>query len=87
VVGIKAKSNGILKKLVPEVKTTELVQQMITSNKSQLEGAKQIASEIHQLNKLAQQNAALSEETAVNSEELTEQAKLLQKAITLFKTK
>ena len=87
-VDVATKSEEVLKKLVPEIlKTTELVQQMTASNKSQSDGAKQIATEIHQLNKLAQQNAALSEETAVNSEELTEQAKLLRKAITLFKTK
>ena len=87
-VDIATKSEEVLKKLVPEIlKTSELVRQMSESNKNQSDNAQLISDEIHQLNKLAQQNATLSKEAATNSEELTKQAKGLQKSIALFKTK
>lgn len=86
-INVASKSAEALGKLVPEIlKTTKLLKQMAQSNKSQLSGAQQIGDEIHQLNKLAQQNAALSEETSADSEELEQQARLLQKTIALFKT-
>ncbi len=79
-------SEHLLHKLVPEIqKTAVLVKEISQSSKSQMFGAEQISKEIKQLNLLAQQNAALSEETAVNSEELSNQAQQLMQAISLFK--
>ena len=83
---ISEKSKEMLQKLVPEIqKTAILVREITAGSKNQLRGAEKITQEIHQLNRLAQQNAALSEETAVNSEELANQAEELLKAVRLFK--
>lgn len=86
-INVASRSTEALAKLMPEIlKTTELVKQMTQSNKNQLSGAQQISNEIGHLNQLAQQNAAMSEETSADSMELEQQAKLLQKTIALFKT-
>ena len=83
---ISEHSQKMLENLVPEIKKTALlVKEISGANKNQMRGAEQISTQIHQLNHLAQQNAALSEETAVNSEELSKQAEVLLKAVSLFK--
>ena len=81
-------SEIILNKLVPEIeKTAYLVKEIRDANKNQSISALQIGKEIEQLNELAQQNAALSKETSVDSELLSKQANELLNITSLFKTK
>jgi len=65
--------------------TAELVQEISVSSIEQNNGANLINIEVQQLNGIAQQNAAASEELTSNAEKMTNQAKQLQEIISFFK--
>ncbi|MES2760874.1 MAG: methyl-accepting chemotaxis protein [Bacteroidota bacterium] len=87
-VDIAQKSGELLKNVVPGIqKTSELVQEIASSNMEQNSGALQINNAIQQLNAIVQENAATAEEMAAGSEELNAQAEHLNEIIKFFKTK
>lgn len=72
--------------LLPEIqKTTELVQDITTSNMQQSLGVSQVSDSVQQMNQVAQQNAAASEELAASAEELSAQAGHLNDLVAFFK--
>ena len=78
-------SSDLLSAIVPEIrKTAELVGQISAASAEQNNGAEQINGAIRNLNNIVQQNAAVAEEIASNSEELNSQANILSEAISFF---
>lgn len=65
-------------------KTVELVNEITALSEEQLRGSVQINTSIHELNNVAQENAASSEELASSSEELYTQAESLSKLTEYF---
>ena len=75
-------SGKIVKNILPEIdKTVNLVKEIATASLEQNEGAAQVNNAIQQLNHVAQQNAASSEELASNAILLNEQSDILNDAI------
>ncbi|MBF0127520.1 MAG: hypothetical protein HQM02_09950 [Magnetococcales bacterium] len=84
-VDIAERAGILLGQLVPDIqKTAGLVQGISVSSREQTQGAGQINSAIQQLDSVIQQNAAASEKMANTAEALSEQARLLQQAISFF---
>ena len=67
------------------MQTTELVNEITASSTEQLRGAEQVSAAIQELNFIAQQNAASSEELAAGSNALSQQAENLRRMIAFFK--
>jgi methyl-accepting chemotaxis protein len=83
---ISKQTNGLLKKLVPEIdKTVGFLRQITSANNEQNLGIAQLNNAIHQLNQVTQQNAASAEELAASSMELNTSASDLAKSIEYFK--
>lgn len=83
---ISKQTNGLLKKLVPEIdKTVGFLRQITSANNEQNLGIAQLNNAIQQLNQVTQQNAASAEELAASSMELTNNATDLAKSIEYFK--
>lgn len=75
-----------IKNILPEIEhTATLVQQIMSANVDQSNGAEQINESIQELNEITQQNAAAAEELAANIEELTNQSEALLQMIEYFK--
>lgn len=73
--------------LIPEIqRTAELIQEISAASNEQNAGAGQINSSIIELDKVVQQNAAASEETAAMAEQLSSQARVMQGTVSFFKT-
>jgi len=80
--------NGIIQKLVPDIKkTSDLVQEIASASREQSSGVDQIAKAMMQLDTVIQQNASASEEMAGMAEELNGQAEQLAKTMSFFKLK
>ncbi|MCL2073025.1 MAG: methyl-accepting chemotaxis protein [Marinilabiliaceae bacterium] len=79
-------AGGYLAETLPDIdKTIELVKEIASSSMEQNLGANQINSAIQQLNQVAQQNAASSEELASNATLLSQQADSLEKVVAFFR--
>ncbi|GAK59992.1 methyl-accepting chemotaxis sensory transducer with Cache sensor [Candidatus Vecturithrix granuli] len=86
-VSIAENAGVMLKQLVPDIqKTAELVQEISAASREQNAGAEQINRAILQLDQVTQQNAVTSEEIAGRAEDLSSQARQLQKTMASFKT-
>jgi methyl-accepting chemotaxis protein len=80
-------STGLMETLYPEIeKTVMLVEEIAASSLEQNTGADQINSVIHQLNSIAQENAAASEDMASSAIDINNHAKELKEVIKFFKT-
>ncbi|HOE42150.1 MAG TPA: methyl-accepting chemotaxis protein [Rhodoferax sp.] len=84
-VATSERAGTLLDAIVPSIqKTSELVQEIAAASVEQSESVVQIGGAMGQLSKATQQNASASEELAATSEELSNQAKLLQESIAFF---
>lgn len=83
----KAESAGrLLYEMVPAInKTSDLVQEITAASEEQSSGAAQINTAMSQMSQITQQNASASEELAATSEEVHNQAYLLQQVMGFFK--
>lgn len=85
-VAIAEKAGSLLEEIAPAIRqTSDLVQEISASSNEQKLGADQINTALIQLDKVIQQNASASEETASMAEELNSQSKLLKEHISFFK--
>jgi len=85
-VAISRKAGELINSIVPEVsKTAELVKEISSASHEQTQGVEQINKAVGQLNTVAQNNAASSEELSGTAEQLMEQAKSLQEITEAFK--
>ena len=83
---IANQAGGMLETMVPNVKKTSiLVEEIEAATAEQASGISQVNAAISQLDSGAQQNASASEELAATSSELTENAQVLQRAVSFFK--
>ncbi len=69
------------------VKTSDTVEEITVASHEQAEGISQIGIGLDQIDSVTQQNTANAEETASASEEMSEQAKTLQRLLEHFKLK
>ena len=75
-----------IEQIVPNMeKTSTLIQEIAASSKEQHIGINQVNSAIIEMNRIIQQNAALSEELASGAEELSAQSSQLKDSINFFK--
>lgn len=87
-VSIAYKAGSLLETIVPSIrKTAELVQEIAASSSEQSAGIGQVRQTASQLDRIAQQNAAASEELASTSSQMTEQSDSLQSSIGFFRVK
>jgi len=85
-VGIAERTGKLFIEIVPSIQNTaKLVQEITAASIEQSNGTRQVASSFQQLNQIAQQNAAASEELATSAEEMTQQATQIQEIISFFK--
>lgn len=76
----------MLARLVPDIlKTAELVREIAAASAEQGAGTTQVGKAMLQLDQVIQQNASASEEMSTGSDALSDQAGLLQSAISFFK--
>ena len=86
-VNLAQKAGEMINKVVPDIqKTANLVKEISTSSREQDLGVGQINKAILQLDQVVQQNASASEEMALTSGNLENQAEMLQQAMAFFKT-
>ncbi|MDH5547274.1 MAG: methyl-accepting chemotaxis protein [Gammaproteobacteria bacterium] len=84
-VGIAENANSLLKAIFPKIDhTATLVQEIATFSYEQAGSVKQLNTVMSDLGKIAQKNAASSEELAAASEEMHEHANSLQQSISFF---
>ncbi|MFT3740783.1 MAG: methyl-accepting chemotaxis protein [Breznakibacter sp.] len=84
-VDVTETAGNLVEAMVPEmVRTTQLVQEIAEASAEQSAGIAQIESAIVQLNNIAQQNAAASEEMASTAEELSVQGDGLKNTVSFF---
>jgi len=84
--GVAENAGTLLKQIVPDVRqTAELVQIITAASAEQDSGAQQINSAILQLDQVVQQNASASEEMASMSEQLSAQARDLVQTMSFFR--
>ncbi len=73
-------------KVLPQIKTTALlVKEIAKAGQEQSAGANKISLSVNQLNELAQENAAASEELATTSVEMTTRSEKLKSVVSFFK--
>ncbi|WP_419785494.1 methyl-accepting chemotaxis protein [Pseudodesulfovibrio sp.] len=85
---VAEKAGDLLYKIVPDIeKTAELIQEISGASNEQQTGAEQINEALQQLDRVVQQNAAVSEEMASTTTALSDQAAELQEIIAFFKVK
>jgi methyl-accepting chemotaxis protein len=85
-VEIAVQTGNLFLEIVPTIQhTAQLVQEITASGIEQDAGTKQISNAIDNLNEIAQQNAAASEEFATSSEEMNSQAEQMQELVDFFK--
>jgi methyl-accepting chemotaxis protein len=78
-------TKDIIDRLVPDIKKTALVQEIVAASREQDLGASQINAALVQLDKVVQSNAAASEELASTAEELSAQSKSALDTIGFFR--
>ncbi len=79
------RAGNLLDKMVPAIKkTAELIQEIAAASEEQRSGIGQANTAVSQLDKIAQSNAASSEELAATSEQLSSQAGVLKETIGFF---
>ncbi len=79
-------SGASLLSVIPEIdETAKLVKDITLASLEQKAGVEQVNGAIHQLDQVAQHNAAISEELANTSEEMTALAEQLRRVISYFK--
>lgn len=84
-VSISETAGQLLNEIVPSTqKTAELVQEITASSEEQASGITEINGAVSQLDKVTQQNAALSEELASTSNEMKSQANMLKEVMAFF---
>ena len=86
--GIEISENSVMmmQNIVPRIKkAAQLISNISMSAEQQKNGIEQINLQVQTLNELAQQNAAIAEQTDANAHELTKQAGHLPKIISFFK--
>lgn len=80
------RAGRMLGTMVPNIrKTSDLVQEIASASVEQAAGASQINTALANLSQATQQNASGSEQLAATAEEMTQQAKQLQRNMTFFK--
>jgi len=85
-VSIANNAGRLILEIVPEIqKTASLVQEISSSSNEQSTNVQQLNQVMTDLDKIAQQNAASSEELAASSQAMSDQAGNLQKAISFFR--
>lgn len=86
-VKVARNAGSLFETIIPNIlKTADLVQEISAASDQQNKGVDQISTAISQLNQVAQDNAASSEEMASIIEDLGEQARLLHDTFTYFRT-
>lgn len=84
-VKVAEKAGSLLNEIVPSIqKTAELVQEITAASQEQASGVVQVNTAVSELDKVAQQGAASSEELAATAEELSSQAEQMQQAVAFF---
>ena len=81
---VAERAGELLEKMVPDIKTAELVQEITAASEEQSGGVGQINTSMQQLERVTQQNAASAEELAAISQEMSSQAQELQQMISFF---
>ncbi|MDH5692998.1 MAG: methyl-accepting chemotaxis protein [Gammaproteobacteria bacterium] len=85
-VDIAERAGQLLERMLPSIlKTADLVQEITAASAEQSSGVSQVNGAMGQLDKVAQTNAAASEELAATAEELSAQAEHLQATVGFFK--
>ena len=85
-VKLSEESRVKLRETVPEInKTSKLVQEIVYSATEQETGANHVNTAIHDLSKIAQQNASFADLLANSAEQLATQAEELHKMVNFFK--
>ena len=85
-VKIAEQAGTLLDEMVPSInKTADLVQEITAASEEQASGVSQVNEAVNELDKVAQTNAAASEQLAATSEEMTSQSEQLQEMIGFFK--
>ncbi len=85
-VNISSQAEQDLWNLLPEIeKTALLLKEIVNANIEESQGAEQIQNVVHELNKIAQKNAQVSEELNNKAENLTNEAFRLKEIIKIFK--
>ena len=78
----------MISKLIENIKqTSELVREISAASNEQSSGVEQVNSAILQLDRVVQQNASFSEEISATSEDLAEQANMLERTVSFFQLK
>ena len=81
-------SKDLTLQIIPEVeKTAEWIQEISSSSMEQRNGVGQVNESVHQLNQIAQQNAAASEQMASSAEGFIQQSNKLSQLIGYFRIK
>jgi len=84
---LAAESGEMLKEITGSIdKVTEMINQIATASAEQASGIRQVHIAISQIDGVTQQNAALVEQTSEASEQLSEQARILEKDMSFFNT-
>ncbi len=85
-VDVAGRSDQLLTEVIPDIqRTSQLVQNIVTSSKEQSLSSEQINNALQHLNETVQHNAAAAEEMAGSSNELRMQAESLKTTISFFK--
>ncbi len=85
-VDIAAKAGGLISNIIPEInKTADLVKKISLASQDQTEETHVVNSQIEQLNQVAQQNAAASQQLSATAEEMRNQSVQQLKLISFFK--
>ena len=80
------RAGDLLQEIVPAIaKTSQLVEEISAASSEQATGVQQISQAVAQLNTVTQHNASASEELAATAEDLSEQARFLEKAMVQFR--
>lgn len=83
---VAERAGNLLTEIVPGIqKTADLVQEISAASEEQAAGVGQVSTAVTQLDKVAQTNAAASEQLAATSEEMSSQAAQLQSVVGFFK--
>ncbi|MEP5611801.1 MAG: methyl-accepting chemotaxis protein [Cyclobacteriaceae bacterium] len=85
-VEVASKSDTLLAEVIPDIqRTSQLVQDIVTSSREQSLSSEQINNALQHLNETVQHNAAAAEEMAGSSNELRMQAESLKTTISFFR--
>ncbi|WP_052700279.1 methyl-accepting chemotaxis protein [Methylocucumis oryzae] len=80
------RAGRLLNEIVPSIgRTSDLVQEITAASQEQASGAGQVATAMHHMSNVTQQNAAASEELAATAEQMTAQSEQLQVMMEFFK--